>query len=53
MALATQSGTRALGLARAGEFLARVRDRLDAMGSPQLTATFVGQLAIAVRHSPG
>jgi len=45
-------GTRAMGPARAGEFLARVRDRLDAMGSPHLTATFVGQLAIAVRHSP-
>ena len=50
--LSTQSGTRAMGPARAGEFLARVRDRLDAMGSPHLTATFVGQLAIAVRHSP-
>jgi SAM-dependent methyltransferase len=50
--LATQSGTRSLGPALAGEFLDRVRDRLDAMGSPHLTATFVGQLAIAVRHSP-
>jgi SAM-dependent methyltransferase len=50
--LSTQSGTRSLGPARAGEFLARVRDRLDAMGSPHLTAAFVGQLAIAVRHSP-
>jgi SAM-dependent methyltransferase len=51
--LSTQSGTRALGPELAGEFLARVRDRLDAMGSPQLTATFVGRLAIAVRRSPG
>jgi hypothetical protein len=50
--LSTQSGTRSLGPARAGEFLARVRDRLDAMGSPHLTAALVGQLAIAVRHSP-
>lgn len=41
-----------MGPARAREFLARVRDRLDATGSPHLTATFVGQLAIAVRHSP-
>ena len=31
-----------MGSARAGEFLARVRDRLDALGSPHLTATFVG-----------
>jgi SAM-dependent methyltransferase len=50
--LTTQSGTRALGPARSGEFLARVRNRLDAMGSPRLTATFVGRLAIAVRRSP-
>jgi hypothetical protein len=26
----------------------RVRDRLDAMGSPQITTTFMGQLAIEV-----
>jgi SAM-dependent methyltransferase len=51
--LGTQSGTRALGPGLAGEFLTRVRNRLDALGSPQLTATFVGQLAIAVRRSPG
>ena len=50
--LSTQSGTRAMGSARAGKLLARVRDRLDALGSPHLTATFVGQLAIAGRHSP-
>jgi hypothetical protein len=51
--LATQSGTRALGPELAGEFLARGVERRDAMGSPQLTATFMGQLAIAVRRSPG
>ena len=51
--LATQSGTRALGPARAGDFLARVRRRLDALGSPDLTATFVGYLAIGVRCPAG
>jgi SAM-dependent methyltransferase len=51
--LGTQSGTRALGPARAGDFLARVRRRLDAMGSPDLTATFVGRLAIGVRRPAG
>jgi SAM-dependent methyltransferase len=51
--LATQSGTRALGPELAAEFLARVRRRLDALGSPRLTATFVGQLAIGVRRFPG
>lgn len=49
--LATQSGTRALGPQRSGEFLALVRNRLDALGSPRLTATFVGQLTIGVRRS--
>jgi SAM-dependent methyltransferase len=44
--LSTQSGTKALGPARSGEFLSRVRDRLDSMGSPPVTATFVGRLAI-------
>jgi SAM-dependent methyltransferase len=48
--LGTQSGTRALGQARAADFLARVGRRLDAMGSPRLTATFVGYLAIGVRR---
>jgi SAM-dependent methyltransferase len=48
--LATQSGTRALGPGLAAEFLARVRRRLDALGSPRLTATFVGYLAIGVRR---
>ena len=51
--LATQSGTRALGPDRASEFLARVRRRLDALGSPTLTVTFVGFLAIGVRSSYG
>jgi hypothetical protein len=48
--LATQSGTRALGPARADDFLARVGRRLDALGSPDLTATFVGYLTIGVRR---
>jgi SAM-dependent methyltransferase len=51
--LATQSGTRSLGPRRSAEFLARVRRRLDAAGSPVLTASFVGLLAVAVRRSPG
>ena len=50
--LATQSGTRALGPELADEFLARVRRRLDALGSPRLTATFVGCMAIGVRRQP-
>ena len=33
---------------KAGEFLARVRHRLDALGSPRLTATFVGYLTVGV-----
>jgi len=44
--LATQSGTKALGPARAAEFLSRVGDRLDSMGSPALTATFVACLTV-------
>ncbi len=52
--LATQSGTRALGRARSEDFLGRVRDRLHSLGSPQLTATFVGYLTIGRRTpSPG
>jgi SAM-dependent methyltransferase len=47
--LATQSGTRALGQARSADFLARVRNRLRSLGSPQLTATFVGFLTIGRR----
>jgi SAM-dependent methyltransferase len=50
--LATQSGTRALGSEAARDFLARVRRRLDALGSPRLTATFVGHLAIGARRPP-
>lgn len=44
--LSTQSGTRALGEARATEFLSLVRDRLRALGSPRLTVSFVAQLTI-------
>jgi SAM-dependent methyltransferase len=51
--LATQSGTRALGPGRSAEFLARVGRRLDALGSPGLTTTFVARLAIGVRPPPG
>jgi len=47
--LASQSGTRALGKARSTEFLGRVQDRLESLGSPQLTATFVGLLTIGRR----
>ncbi len=47
--LATQSGTHALGEARSAEFLARVRDRLESLGSPQLTATFIGYLIVGRR----
>jgi SAM-dependent methyltransferase len=48
--LATQSGTRELGAARAAEFLSRVRDRLESLGWPQLTAAFVGFLTVARRR---
>jgi SAM-dependent methyltransferase len=44
--LATQSGTHALGEARSAEFLARVRRRLESLGWPRLTATFVGYLTL-------
>lgn len=47
--LATQSGTRALGPARRADFLSRVEDRLSALGSPDLTATFVGYLTVGRR----
>jgi protein-L-isoaspartate O-methyltransferase len=47
--LATQSGTRALGEARGAEFLARVRQRLESFGWPQLTVTFVGTLTVGQR----
>jgi SAM-dependent methyltransferase len=48
--LATQSGTQALGEAKAAEFLARVRRRLELHGWPQLTATFVGYLIVGRRR---
>ena len=48
--LSTQSGTKALGPARAGEFLGRVRRRLDGLGWPELTATFAGYLTIGIRR---
>jgi len=47
--LATQSSTHALGEARSAEFLARVRRRLQSLGWPQLTATFVGYLIVGRR----
>ena len=47
--LATQSSTRALGGARGAEFLARVRRRLESLGWPRLTATFVGYLIVGRR----
>ena len=47
--LATQSGTRALGEARSADFLARVRHRLESIGWPRLTATFVGYLTVGRR----
>jgi SAM-dependent methyltransferase len=48
--LATQSGTQALGEARSSEFLARVRHRLDSLGAPQLTKTFIGYLVVGRRR---
>ncbi|MDR3032505.1 MAG: class I SAM-dependent methyltransferase, partial [Kitasatospora sp.] len=48
--LATQSGTRALGPARSADFLSRVADRLNALGSPEVTATFVGYLTVGRRR---
>jgi SAM-dependent methyltransferase len=47
--LATQSGTNALGEARSAEFLTHVRQRLEALGWPLLTATFVGLLTVGQR----
>lgn len=46
--LSTQSGIKELGPAAAADFLARVHRRLDALGWPELTATFVGYLAIGI-----
>jgi SAM-dependent methyltransferase len=48
--LATQSSTHALGEARSAEFLARVRRRLESLGWPRLTVTFVGHLTIGRRR---
>lgn len=48
--LATQSGTRALGEERRAEFLARVERRLESLGRPELTATFVGYLVLGRRR---
>jgi SAM-dependent methyltransferase len=48
--LSTQAGTRELGNARAADFLDRVRRRLDTLGSPALTATFVACLTIGTRR---
>ena len=47
--LATQSGTHALGEFRSAELLARVRRRLESLGWPELTATFVGYLTVGRR----
>jgi hypothetical protein len=47
--LATQSSTRALGEVRSAEFLTRVRHRLESLGWPRLTATFVGYLTVGRR----
>jgi SAM-dependent methyltransferase len=47
--LATQCGTHALGESRRAEFLARVGRRLESLGWPRLTATFVAYLTIARR----
>ena len=47
--LATQSGTHALGDARRANFLARVERRLESLGWPSLTATFVAFLVVGRR----
>jgi SAM-dependent methyltransferase len=47
--LATQSGTHELGEARAAEFLDRVRRRLETLGWPRLTVTFVARLTVGRR----
>jgi hypothetical protein len=47
--LATQSSTHALGEVRSAEFLARIRRRLESLGWPRLTATFVGYLTVGRR----
>ncbi|SDR68625.1 Methyltransferase domain-containing protein [Actinopolymorpha singaporensis] len=47
--LATQSGTHALGEARGADFLARVERRLDSLGRPPLTVSFVALLTVGRR----
>lgn len=47
--LATQSGTHALGEARSAEFLTRVERRLESLGRPPLTVSFVALLAVGRR----
>jgi SAM-dependent methyltransferase len=44
--LATQSSTHALGAARRDDFLGRVGRRLESLGRPDLTVTFVGRLTL-------
>jgi hypothetical protein len=51
--LATKSATHALGTARSADFLVRVRHRLESLGSPDLTATFVGFLTVGRRTGTG
>lgn len=48
--LGTQCSTRALGEAGAAEFLSRVRRRLESLGSPELTATFVARMTVGRRR---
>jgi len=48
--LSTQAGTKELGRARAARFLELVGRRLNALGSPTLTATFVAGLTIGIRR---
>ncbi len=47
--LATQSAVKELGQNRAADFLRRVRRRLDQLGWPDLTATFVACLTVGIR----
>lgn len=47
--LATQSTTHALGTDRSTDFLARVRRRLESLGWPRLTITYVGYLIVGRR----
>jgi hypothetical protein len=51
--LATKSATHALGTERSADFLVRVRHRLESLGSPDLTATFVGFLTVGRRTGTG